>query len=155
MDFATLNNGRQAMSLLFAAHTPAAIDAILSTPWLWFLARAGLTSAYWIGGFAKALNWRAAVAECIMFHLRPARLIAALTILVELGGSALLVSNIFVWLGAGILGVFTLMASLIAYPFWRRSSPDRMGMLNSFCEHLGLISGFVLVAMVATLKQIP
>jgi uncharacterized membrane protein YphA (DoxX/SURF4 family) len=155
MDFATLSNGRQAMSLLSATHTPAAIDAILSIPWLWVLARAGLTSAYWIGGLAKALNWRAAVAESVSFHLRPARLITALTILVELGGSALVVSNIFVWLGAGIFGVFTLRASLIAYPFWRSNSPNRMTMLNSFCEHLGLISGFVLVAMVAALKQIP
>jgi len=79
MDFATLNNGRQAMSLLSATHPPAAIDAILSTPWLWFLACAGLTSAYWIGGLAKALNWRAAVAESVSFHLRPARLITALS----------------------------------------------------------------------------
>jgi hypothetical protein len=41
-----------------------------------------------------------------------------------------------------------------AEPFLRRDSPNRMMTLNGFCEQLGLISGFVLVAMVAVLKQL-
>ncbi|MDI1263549.1 MAG: DoxX family protein [bacterium] len=140
------------MSVLAADSTPLWISQLLASSWLWILVRIVLTSAYWVGGLQKVLNWKGAVAECESFHLRPARLIAALTILVELGGSALIISGVLVWLGAGALGVFTLFATLIAFPFWTKSAAERTKMLNGFCEHLGLVAALALVAIVDALK---
>ena len=55
-----------------------------------------------------------------------------------------------VWLGAGMLGVFTGLAALTANAFWSMpDGHDRFMATNAFFEHLGLIGGFVLVAILA------
>jgi uncharacterized membrane protein YphA (DoxX/SURF4 family) len=49
--------------------------------------------------------------------LHPAGLWAALTILVEIIGPLLILAGRLVWLGAGMLGVFT-VAAMVANAFW-------------------------------------
>ena len=71
-----------------------------------------------------------------------------MTIVVELVGSALVMTRRWVWLGAGILGVFTGFAALIANAFWTMpQGHDRFMATNAFFEHMGLIGGFLAVAM--------
>ena len=75
---------------------------------------------------------------------------AALTIGIELVGSILILTGRFLWLGAGMLGVFTLLAAFTANAFWTMpAGQDRFMATNAFFEHVGLIGGFVLVALVA------
>jgi uncharacterized membrane protein YphA (DoxX/SURF4 family) len=131
---------------------PAWLRAVLLWPWAWPLARAILTSAYWIAGMDKALHWDKALAESRSFNLKPVVPVTLATIAVELGGSLLVISGCWLWLGAGALGVFTCAAMIMAYPFWTKSGPDRTAMFVSFCEHLGLIAGLFLAAMVAALE---
>ena len=75
-----------------------------------------------------------------------------MTIAVELIGPALILSGRLVWLGAGMLGVFTLLAAFTANAFWTMAGPgagaERFMATNAFFEHLGLIGGFILVALV-------
>jgi transmembrane protein len=111
-----------------------------------------LTAAYWVTGLQQLFGWTDAVAEMRSFALRPAPLITAAVIVVKIGGSVLVIADSFVWLGAGALGVFTLQAMLIAYPFWRKRGAERNTLLIGFCEHVGLIAGLVLTAMVAALR---
>ena len=76
------------------AHTsdePRWVDAILESRWTWPLARVALVSAYVIGGVAKLSDFPAAVAEQEHFGLHPGSLWAVLTIVAELGGSALVI----------------------------------------------------------------
>jgi uncharacterized membrane protein YphA (DoxX/SURF4 family) len=73
-------------------------------------------------------------------------------IVVKIGGSVLVIADSFVWLGAGAPGVFTLQARLIAYPFCSKRGAERNTLLIGFCEHIGLIAGLVLAAMVAALR---
>src|SRR5260221_7155793 len=101
-----------------AAADPRWIDAILNWRGTLLLSRIALTSAFWIGGLTKLLNFQNAVAEQAHFGLRPAGLFAMLTIIVELVGSALVIGGRLVWLGAGALGVFTGLATLLAHRFW-------------------------------------
>jgi uncharacterized membrane protein YphA (DoxX/SURF4 family) len=68
-----------------------------------------------------------------------------LTIVVQLCGSFLVITGILLWLGAAMLCVFTFAAMIIAYPFWRTKGAERVSMLIAFCEHLGLIAGFLLL----------
>jgi uncharacterized membrane protein YphA (DoxX/SURF4 family) len=133
--------------------TPRWIGAILSLPWLLPISRVGLVSAFLIGGIQKLVDFPTAVAEQAHFGLQPAWLWAAAAIVVELGGSALVVSGRWVWLGAGGLGVLTAVAMLTANSFWTMEGHDRFMALNAFFEHLGLIAGLVLVSVLSLQAQ--
>jgi len=125
------------------------VDAVLDWRWTWLAARIGLTGAYVLGGLTKALDFSAAVSEQEHFGLRPGWLWAGLTIAVELIGPVLIISGRLVWLGAGMLGVFTGLAALLANNFWALSGQARFAATNAFFEHIGLIAGFVLAALIA------
>ncbi len=131
------------------ADTPSLVRGILAWPWLWPAVRLALVSAYLIGGFTKLSDFAGAIAEQEHFGLRPGWLWAGLAIIVELGGSALVVAGRWVWFGAGGLGVLTSIAMLTANNFWALQGREHFMALNAFFEHLGLIAGLVLVAMTA------
>lgn len=126
---------------------------ILTWAWTWRSARLALVSAFLIGGVTKLSDFTAAIAEQEHFGLYPGWLWAALAILVELGGSALVVLGRLVWLGAGGLGVLTAVAMLTANDFWNMAGHERFMALNAFFEHLGIIAGLVLVSMRAAETQ--
>jgi uncharacterized membrane protein YphA (DoxX/SURF4 family) len=129
---------------------PRFVDAILDWRPTWFLARLLLVGAYLLGGLVKLTDWPGAVAEQAHFGMQPPALWAALTIAVELVGPVLILTGRWIWLGAGMLGVFTLLAAFTANAFWTMPpGPERFGATNAFFEHLGLIGGFVLAALVA------
>lgn len=129
---------------------PRFVDAVLDWRPTWFLARLLLVGAYLLGGLVKLADWGGAVAEQAHFGMHPPALWAALTIAVELIGPVLILTGRWIWLGAGMLGVFTLLAAFTANAFWTMpAGPERFGATNAFFEHLGLIGGFVLAALVA------
>ncbi|MBR8039206.1 DoxX family protein [Burkholderia cenocepacia] len=133
--------------------TPAWVRALLSQPWVLPLSRLALVSAYLLGGVAKALDFPGAVAEQAHFGLQPAALWAALAIAVEIAGSLCVVFRRFTWLGAGSLGMLTLVAMVVANDFWNRSGAEHFMALNSFFEHLGLIAALVLATMLDDARQ--
>lgn len=129
---------------------PRFVDTILDWPATWFIARLLLVGAYLLGGAVKLTDWSGAVAEQAHFGMSPPALWAALTIAVELIGPVLILSGRRVWLGAGMLGIFTLLAAFTANAFWAMpAGPERFSATNAFFEHIGLIGGFVLAALVA------
>lgn len=135
--------------------SPGLISAILRWPLLWHAARLALVSAYILGGFVKLLDFAGAVAEQEHFGLHPGWLWAAAAIIVELGGSLLVVLNRFVWLGAGALGVLTFVAMLTANAFWTMGGHERFMAMNAFFEHLGLIAGLVIVSILSDVAARP
>lgn len=136
-----------------AAGDPRFVDAVLDWRPTWFLARLALVGAYLIGGLVKLSDWPAAVAEQAHFGMTPPALWAGLTIAVELIGPILILWGRFVWLGAGMLGVFTVFAAVVANDFWNMQGRERFMATNAFFEHIGLVGGFVLAALVAELEQ--
>ena len=110
------------------------------------LALLALCAAYLQGGLAKLLDFGGAVAEMQHFGLQPAAPLAAAVIALELGASALVIAGRGRWAGALVLGVFTLVATVIANPFWAMAGAPRIDALHAFVEHLGLAGGFALVA---------
>jgi uncharacterized membrane protein YphA (DoxX/SURF4 family) len=133
--------------------TPRIVENILDWRGTWFLARLALVGAYLLGGIVKLADFPGAVAEQAHFGMHPAALFAALTILVELVGPALILLDRLAWLGAGMLGVFTLFAALVANAFWTMEGQERFMATNAFFEHIGLIGGFALVAIVSRRRQ--
>lgn len=128
---------------------PRIVAAILDWPGTAFLARLALTGPYMLGGIMKLTDWQGAVAEQAHFGMQPAALFAAATIAVELVGTALILADRLAWLGAGMLGIFTLLAAMVANAFWRMDGQDRFMATNAFFEHLGLVGGFVLIAILS------
>ena len=129
-------------------NTPAPIAALLKAPALSILARVLLTLPYWWSGLSKLANLDGALGEAAHFGLKPAWLVVAVTVLVQLGGSILLILGRAGLLAAGALGVFTALATLVAHPFWTVADPmERFHALNTFLEHIGLIGGFMLAAI--------
>ena len=141
--------------MLANTNTPRWIDAILSWPWLLPVARLALASAYLIGGIQKLVDFPGAVAEQAHFGLQPAWLWAAAAVIVEIGGSVLVIFGRWLWLGAGGLGVLTAVAMLTANNFWAMAGHDRFMAVNTFFEHLGLIAGLILVCVMTEAKQHP
>jgi uncharacterized membrane protein YphA (DoxX/SURF4 family) len=138
-----------------AQGNPHWIAALLAQPWLPLAARAALVSAYVIGGVAKLMNFHAAVLEQEHFGLHPGWLWAALAIVVELGGSACVIANRFLWLGAGGLGALTAVAMFVANDFWNMTGDAHFFALNAFFEHLGLIAALVMATCIVGIKQSP
>jgi uncharacterized membrane protein YphA (DoxX/SURF4 family) len=135
------------------ADNPRWVRAILSWPSLLPISRIALVSAFLIGGIQKLIDFNGAVAEQAHFGLQPAWLWAAAAIVVELGGSVLVIFGRCVWLGAGGLGVLTAIAMLTANDFWAKIGHDRFIAVNDFFEHLGLIAGLVLVSVLSLHEQ--
>jgi uncharacterized membrane protein YphA (DoxX/SURF4 family) len=137
------------MNTSLPASEPRFVEKILDWRWTWFLARLALVGAYLLGALVKLTDWPAAVAEQAHFGMQPASLWAGLTIAVEITGPLLILAGRYVWLGAGMLAVFTALAALVANDFWTMHGEARFMATNAFFEHIGLIGGFVLAALVA------
>ena len=81
--------------------------------------------------------------------MRPGALWAILTIAIQVVGSFIILSGRLIWLGAGMLGGFTVTTTVIAHRFWDLSGQSAFQARNEFFEHYGLVAGFVMVAMIA------
>ena len=130
---------------------PRWVHAILNWRWTGVLARIGLVSAYLESGVTKALGFSTAIGELEHLGFHPGWLWTTIVIVAQLGGSLLLIWGRLVWLAAGTLGVLTLVAIFAADQFWTMSGQARFAATNAFFEHIGLISGFVLAALLADL----
>jgi uncharacterized membrane protein YphA (DoxX/SURF4 family) len=95
----------------------------------------------------------AAIQESAGLGFSSPALVASATITTQLFGSALFLSHRFCWLGAAILAVFTLVATLIAHSFWRFEGFEQVHQLATFLEHLALIGGLVLTPVVMRLQS--
>ena len=135
--------------------TPAPIAALLRAPAFGPVARTILTQPYWFAGLYKLTHLPDALGEAAHFDLKPAGLIVAATIVVQLGGSALLILGRIGWLAAGALSVFTTLATLIAHPYWTVADPmERFHAMNTFLEHIGLIGGFMVAAALVEKERV-
>ncbi|WP_334016348.1 DoxX family protein [Burkholderia cepacia] len=141
------------MATTTGRYSPAWIRALLAQPWIGALVRLALVSAFLIGGINKAMHFDTAIAEQAHFGLHPPALWAALAVVVEIGGSLCIVFRRFTWLGAGGLGMLTLVAMAVANDFWNQTGAARFMALNSFFEHLGLIAALVLVTMLGDVRS--
>jgi uncharacterized membrane protein YphA (DoxX/SURF4 family) len=126
---------------------PRPIDRMLALPGLDTLARLALASPFLISGLVKLLDFGGATAEVTGLDLQPAGLIAAAVIITQLGGSLLFLTRRYCWLGAGILAGFTVVATLLAHPFWLFEGPDRGRQTATFFEHAAIVGGLAVAAL--------
>ena len=122
------------------------VAPIFCTRTMHWVALLFLCGAYLQGSITKAFDFAVALDEMNQFGLRPAAPFAMTVILMEMAASALVLSGFFRWVGALMLGGFTLCATFVADRFWNTRLPKRNATENAFFEHLGLVGGFILVA---------
>lgn len=130
--------------------TPGPIAAILDAPVDALIARTLLTSPFWVSGLLKIFDFPAALGEAAHFGLQPAPLFALIVIVLQIVGSLAVILNRWTWSGAGALGVFTGLATLVGHAFWTIPDPAaRFHDMNAFLANLGLIGGLVLAAVLS------
>lgn len=132
---------------------PRAIVAIDSMPAMHVLARLCLVAPFAVSGVVKLADFHGAIVEAAGLVPDAPALVAATTIVVQLVGSALVFSRGWSWLGAGMLAVFTAIATLLAHAFWLVSGPERAVQMAGFFEHAAIIGGFMLLALVDGIRN--
>jgi transmembrane protein len=111
------------------------------------VARFALVSPFLISGVVKLLDFTGAMKEVAGLGLKPAGPFAAAVIVTQLGGSLLFLMPRTCWLGAGILAGFTVLATLLAHPFWTFEGPNRAHQTATFLEHMAIVGGLAMAAL--------
>ena len=127
--------------------TPAFIGAILAAPVTRYLVLLALACPFALSAVFKLGAWPGAVREAAALVPQAPVLVASATIAVQLLGSVLLFSRRMCWLGAGMLAVFTAIATLAAHAFWLSDGAERAHQLATFLEHIAIIGGFAAAAI--------
>jgi transmembrane protein len=128
---------------------PTLIARVLDCSYVALLARIVLTFPFWASGLSKLIDFSGGVAEMAHFGLQPAALFNVAVIVTQLAGSALIITNRYVWLGAGALAVFTVLTIPIAHDFWNQTGPAAVTHLHFASEHLSVIAGLILVTILS------
>ena len=110
-----------------------------------FAARLCLAIVFLYSGVEKLWYWDASLEEVDRYGLPWPKLWAVLTIGTQLGGGILVATGYAVWLGAVLLGGFTVMATLLGHRFWLYRGEQFRHELTTTLEHLAIIGGFLLL----------
>jgi|SRR5690606_26951161 transmembrane protein len=122
------------------------INCILQNSIFGYVARIILTFMFWGSGLSKLFDFSGGMAEMSHFGLEPAALFNLATIIVQLGGSLLIILNRYTWLGAGALAVFTALTIPLAHHFWTMEEPMRTMEFHVVTEHISIIGALMVVA---------
>lgn len=125
------------------------IQSILNNQAVLVAARVLLTFPFWGSGLAKLINFQGGVAEMAMFGLNPPVAFNIATIITQLVGSALIITNRAAWLGAGALGIFTALTIPLVHRFWALEGERAIVAFHTAGEHVGMIGALILAAILA------
>ena len=128
---------------------PKVIETLLDQSWFTVLARIVLTFAFWGSGLSKLIDFQGGVAEMAMFNLPQPTLMNVLVIIVQLGGSLLIIFNRWTWLGAGALAVFTALTIPLVHHFWSLPQPQAISSFHTATEHVTVIGALMLVSILS------
>lgn len=129
------------------------VDKILDSRWAWRVARLLLAVVFLSSGLAKLIDFQGGLAEMRAAGLEPDWLFNIATIAVLLGGSALLLLDRALWLGAGALVVFLLLTILVVHRFWALPEPQAKAAMFWALEHISLVGGLVAAAIASRLRR--
>jgi len=131
------------------------IIRILDRPAISVLARLLLTAPFWLSATSKSVHFDTGVAEMARAGLEPAIGFNLATIAVQLAGSLLIIGGRYIWLGAGMLIVFTALTVPLVHHFWTMTNePFRTIAFHTVIEHVGLIGGLLGIAVLSSRKDV-
>jgi uncharacterized membrane protein YphA (DoxX/SURF4 family) len=112
-----------------------------------FAARLCLATIFLYSGVEKLWYWHASLKEVQSYGLPWPRCCTALTVATQLCGGILVASGYAVWLGALLLGGFTITATVLGHRFWLYRGEQFRRELTTTLEHLAIVGGFLLLAI--------
>ena len=128
--------------------TPGFIAALLEAPWFAVFTRVLLTFMFWASGLGLLANYGQSVEIFASLGFSQPALVVIATAATQLIGSALVISGRYVWLGAGMLGVFTFLTILLVHHFWAMpEGPQKVNSFHTATEHLSVIGALILVSI--------
>lgn len=110
-------------------------------------ARCLVAAPFLLSAVSKLRHWSAGLAEVRALGLPLPGSVLAATVILQLVGGLLVAIGWHAGWAAGALAAFTLLATLMAHPFWRSSGSDAARQQVAFSEHLAIIGGLLLVAI--------
>lgn len=127
------------------------IVSLLTHPFFLIAARLILTAFFWMAGIFGLFNFKVIVQEMVDADLPSPRFFAVATIACQLLGAGLIIFNPagLGWLGAGALGVFTILTIPIGHPFWKFHEPKRTHEFHIVLEHVTVVGGLMLAAILS------
>jgi transmembrane protein len=130
---------------------PSIVTTVLESSAALIGGRVVLTSFFWIAGIFGLLNLAVVAEEMKGAGLPMPEAFAVATIACQLIGSVLIITNVagLGWLGAGALGVFTLLSIPLGHPFWTYEGPRRMQEFQIALEHIAVTGGMLLAAILS------
>lgn len=129
---------------------PGFVTSVLRAGWLYYVGMVVVTSAYWQSAFEKIFDFAGAQAEMAHFNLNPPAFFGIGTIIIQLGGSVLMIfGKRLAWVGAGILGLFTLATIPIAHAFWKLEGQEAFTERMFTNSNLTIVGGLILAAIAA------
>lgn len=133
---------------------PSFIAVFLESKFALISGRVILTCLFWMAGLFGLFNFPTIVEEMTGAGLPLPAVFAVATIACHLIGSALIITNIagLGWLGAGALGVFTLLSIPIGHPFWTYEEPRATHEFQIALEHITVVGGMLLAAILSFRK---
>jgi uncharacterized membrane protein YphA (DoxX/SURF4 family) len=108
-----------------------------------------LVVSFLASGLSKVANFADGIAEMKEAGMPAPVAMAVLGAFVELAGSVLVLINRWAWLGAGMLGSFSMIGAVTAHAPWKGSGPGRKAAIGAFLMHFGMVGAFVLDALLA------
>lgn len=112
-----------------------------------------ITCPFWSSALVKVINFDGTVSEVAGMGLPVPVVVAAMTILVQAGGSISLITGLFATVGASVLVIFSLAASFLVHPFWSMPQDAFVPNFAAFTANMGLIGGLIAAAILTTFKE--
>ena len=99
-----------------------------------------------LSGFAKISGFDGTAGYIASKGLPLPQLLAALTIVVELGGGLALMAGLYTRQAVIALAGFSLLTAVVFHNFWAAPQADQMGQQINFMKNLAIAGGMLVVA---------
>jgi putative oxidoreductase len=101
-----------------------------------------------LAGVGKAMAFTGTVGFFTKLGIPFPEVVAAISIVVEVGGGLALLAGFQLVIVATIMGLFTIGAALIAHQFWNATDPAaHMAQMTNFLKNVAMAGGFVMVVV--------
>lgn len=133
--------------------TPAWVQSILMSDALWLLAKILVTFLFWMTSLNWILDFSQASGAAGSIGLTPPAVWGGVIIAWYVLGTAAIVFDRYMWLGAGALGVFIVLTILLVHRFWAMTGDEATTAWNEVKEHISMIGAMILVCIAGQARR--
>ena len=110
------------------------------------VARILMSAIFLVAGIRKAIGYAATVGYFTKLGFPAPEFFTVLAIVIEIGGSVLLIIGWRTRWVAWLLAIFVLVAAFAAHRFWEFDAAQATNQMNHFMKNLAIIGGLLMVA---------